>query len=452
MHHFARIAFTCATLIGAAVSSVHRGEEAFWQAKDTRCRGSGVNTCELRASVAQVREGFTESYMRAVGSPEKLNQTLRGAGFPVRRATGRLTVAGAGVRVTQVTLETVQALDAADLVLYSVADAITEAFVRARRPDSVDLFTLYDDGKRGDETDVQVSEAILAPVRLGLRVIALFFGHPGVFDLRGHRAIAIAMKEGIEASMLAAVSVADNLYADLGVDPSSPGMQIVDATDLLLRKRTLDASSSATIYGIGCVGDPTFRQTGSTNPHFTGFIKQLILSYGGTHKVAIYVASMRPLDKPTVRLHALDELARMSADEVQRVVAGIATMYVAPATEAPINADLAAREDLTTYISYDEDSFVPFGYGLQEREAIQNLTTFAMPSFYEYHEDKDSQVLKLVLDLALEHHLRLRFNATPEEVLNRYQVTPNRLGAYVDRVGGTFFGTAVKVIVNNRNK
>ena len=73
-------------------------------------------------------------------------------------------------------------------------------------------------------------ERIMIEVRAGKYVCALFYGHRGLC-YPSHNAIAIARQEGYDAVMLPAVSAEDCLYADLGVHPSVPGMQIFEATD-----------------------------------------------------------------------------------------------------------------------------------------------------------------------------------------------------------------------------
>lgn len=88
-------------------------------------------------------------------------------------------------------------------------------------------------------TYYQMAEAILHPVRQGQNVVAIYYGHPGIFVYARHRAIQIAHKQGLKAKMLPGVSALDCLFADLGVDPSYPGLQVLEATDFLLRKRKI---------------------------------------------------------------------------------------------------------------------------------------------------------------------------------------------------------------------
>lgn len=179
--------------------------------------------------------------------------------------------------------------------------------------------------------------------------------------------------------MLPGVSASDNLYADLGVDPSSPGMQNVDATDLLLRRRLLDHTSGAIIYGVGCVGDASFRRAGSSNTMFAAFVQQLLQTYDEAHRVALYVAGMRPIDRPIVHVHTLGELAAMGNETVQRHVPAVATMYVPSTRGAPLDEAVLEDRGLEIYRSFEEGTengtIEPFGYGVHELQALANLSS-----------------------------------------------------------------------------
>ena len=130
----------------------------------------------------------------------------------------------------------------ADHVFFCVADPATSVWLKALRPDAYDLYVLYDDTKRRYLTYMQMAEAMLHFVRRGRKVVAIYYGHPGVFVLSSHRAIRIARREGHAAVMHAAVSALDTLCADIGIDPSQPGMVTYEATDMLIRRRRPDPS------------------------------------------------------------------------------------------------------------------------------------------------------------------------------------------------------------------
>jgi hypothetical protein len=89
----------------------------------------------------------------------------------------------------------------ADAVFYCVADPATVVWLRSIRPDAFDLYVLYDDDKVRYTTYMQMAEAMLHFVRRGKHVLAIFYGHPGIFVLSTHRAILVARREGHRAVM-----------------------------------------------------------------------------------------------------------------------------------------------------------------------------------------------------------------------------------------------------------
>ena len=55
---------------------------------------------------------------------------------------------GSGIKsVGQFTLESIGHIRAADRIFYCVADPVTEGFIQMLRPDALDLYVFYDDGK-----------------------------------------------------------------------------------------------------------------------------------------------------------------------------------------------------------------------------------------------------------------------------------------------------------------
>jgi hypothetical protein len=152
---------------------------------------------------------------------------------------GELVIIGSGIDSIGFSLGDEALIANADKVLYCVADPATVVWLRQLRPDALDLYVLYADDKVRYTTYMEMAEAQLYWVRQGLRVVVIFYGHPGIFVLSTHRAIQIARREGHRAVMRAGVSALDTLCADLGVDPSHPGLQTHEATDCLIRRRRI---------------------------------------------------------------------------------------------------------------------------------------------------------------------------------------------------------------------
>ena len=113
---------------------------------------------------------------------------------------------GSGIEAVGFTAADEMLIRDADEVFFCVADPATSVWIKARRPDAYDLYVLYDDSKLRYLTYMQMTEAMLHYVRQGRRVVAIFYGHPGIFVLSTHRAVIIARREGHRAIMRAAVS------------------------------------------------------------------------------------------------------------------------------------------------------------------------------------------------------------------------------------------------------
>jgi hypothetical protein len=202
---------------------------------------------------------------------------------------GSLVVIGSGIKaVGQFTLQARAHIRKADIVLYAASDPVTDIWIREQNPNSFDLYQYYADDKARIMTYVQMIERIMEEVRSGKNVCALFYGHPGVFVTPSHNAITIARQEGYDAVMLPAISAEDCLYADLGVDPSIPGLQIYEATDFLLRRRKVDTSVNLMLFQVGCVGELGFKFGGYSNNKFAVLLDYLEEIYGPDHIIVNY--------------------------------------------------------------------------------------------------------------------------------------------------------------------
>ncbi|MTI29495.1 hypothetical protein E1171_01595, partial [Cytophagales bacterium RKSG123] len=94
---------------------------------------------------------------------------------------GELIILGSGIETIGVSLGDKQLIEDADKVLFCVADPATIVWLKRLRPDALDLYVLYDENKERYITYMQMTEAQLYWVRQGLKVVVIFYGHPGIF-------------------------------------------------------------------------------------------------------------------------------------------------------------------------------------------------------------------------------------------------------------------------------
>ncbi|WAS91140.1 SAM-dependent methyltransferase [Nannocystis punicea] len=329
---------------------------------------------------------------------------------------GVLEILGSGIEAVGFTRADESRIRAADHVFYCVADPATKVWLLTERPDAYDLYVLYDDAKRRYLTYMQMAEAMLHPVRQGKRVVAVFYGHPGIFVLATHRALQIARREGHRAEMRPAVSALDTLCADLGVDPSQPGMQMYEATDMLIRGRRPDVGLHLVLWQVGLIGELGYRRQGYLNSNFSVLLDYLEALYGPEHPVVNYVGSRYPGVDPVIdRL----TIAALRDPATQNWVTGISTFYLPPRQAAPADPAMLARLGLLrpgqSTRETTEALRVIDRYGPRERRAFRDFATFDVPQSYQWQPD--TPAARFVLDLCENEALRERYRADPAGTL-----------------------------------
>lgn len=230
------------------------------------------------------------------------------------RQQGSLVCVGCGMMLgAHISPRARSEIESADVVFGLVSDPIVELWLQEMRPDMRSLQPFYAEGKRRISSYREMIEAMLAETRAGNRVCGVFYGHPGVFALVPHRAIAQARAEGLEAEMHPGISAEDCLYADLGIDPGTVGCQHYEASQLLFYKRRIDPSAYLVLWQIGSVGDRSLARF-HTGAAYRSLLLELLLEedYALDHEVIVYEAATLPISAPRMErapLAALPELA-----------------------------------------------------------------------------------------------------------------------------------------------
>jgi uncharacterized protein YabN with tetrapyrrole methylase and pyrophosphatase domain len=233
------------------------------------------------------------------------------------------------------TRETRLLLETADVVLSLVAEPGMQAVLEELNPDTRSLHDFYELGESRAEAYEAMAEEIVRHVREGKKVVAAFYGHPGVFVAPSHEAIRRARAEGYKASMLPGISAEDCLFADLGVDPSRFGCQSYEATDFLVHRRRIDPTAALVLWQIGTVG--SVAAAAIAQPTGLSVLVEVLLEhYPPAHEVTVYEASPYPGFGPLVRSVALGEL---SAEHVT----ALSTLYVPPRDPASLDLTMLDR-------------------------------------------------------------------------------------------------------------
>jgi hypothetical protein len=355
----------------------------------------------------QLADGISKLRHSVTDDPSRITAPAR---------QGELLIIGSGIDSIGFSLGDEALIANADKVLYCVADPATVVWLRQIRPDALDLYVLYADDKVRYTTYMEMAEAQLYWVRQGLRVVVIFYGHPGIFVLSTHRAVQIARREGHRAVMRAGVSALDTLCADLGVDPSHPGLQTHEATDCLIRRRRIDTTLHVILWQVGLIGELGYRRQGYLNSHFSQFISWLEDLYGSGYEITHYIGSRYPGTDPLIQVRRLCDLHDPAR---QRDITGLSTFYIPPRDTVPMDrqtaVDLGVLEDgqplpLPTSPRRDIAS-----YGKREMAAFSSLARFRIPPSYYWQDE--TEAAKFLIELRFDPGLRELYRREPREAL-----------------------------------
>jgi Tetrapyrrole (Corrin/Porphyrin) Methylases len=252
-----------------------------------------------------------------------------------------LTIAGLGLQtVTQVTREVEQAIRDSLEVLFLDTGAATRQYLETLCPRVTALF---------DESYREEGARVSAYEHMAIRVIEAALDHPPVtFATHGHPLVAahppflvleLARALGLNVAVLPGISSLDTLFADLRLDPVVHGIQMYEATDLLLRRRPLWNDVPAIIWQIGPLETALHSERVSRPERFARFVEHLRRYYPARHEVAAIYCSPHPLMPPRILRFAIEDMGEHAAE----IHTGF-TLYVPPSAGRPVvDHELAAQ-------------------------------------------------------------------------------------------------------------
>jgi hypothetical protein len=228
-------------------------------------------------------------------------------------------------------------IEQADVVFAALSDHVVELWLQRMNPDVRSLQPYYAEGKSRLKTYKEWVDLIMAEVRAGKRVCAVFYGHPGIFAWSTHKAIEVARAEGFQAYMEPGISAEDCLYADLGIDPGRYGCQHFEAGQLLFYEHRINPAAYLVLWQVSLVGDGSLTRFQTGPAYRQLLVDRLSRDYPLDHEIIIYHGATLPIEKPRIQRMALRDLPGIT-------LASGETVVLPPAI--PLTPDLAMRERL----------------------------------------------------------------------------------------------------------
>ncbi len=244
-----------------------------------------------------------------------------------------ITIVGLGVlNVDQITRETERVIRGSNEVLYVDTGVATRTYLEGLCPRATSLFeTSYE----------EAAHRVNAYHHMAARVLDAAMDHPPVtFAMHGHPTVGVfapflirdmAGLLDLEVRVLPGISAMDCLFAELMIDPCVAGMQMYEATDLLLRRRPLLPDVPALIWQIGCVETSLHTMHVSKPIRFERLRSHLLRFYPPEHEVVAAYATPHPLMPSTVYRFALRDIC----EQAHLLHPGF-TLFIPSAVERPI--------------------------------------------------------------------------------------------------------------------
>ncbi len=238
---------------------------------------------------------------------------------PLQPGRGRIACVGLGMTLgSHLTPLARSHIEQSDVVFAALSDGIVEMWLERMHPDVRSLQPYYGKGDKSRLTTYREwVEVMMAEVRAGKKVCAVFYGHPGIFAWSPHEVIRMAREEGYPAVMEPGISAEDCLYADLGIDPGSHGCQHYEASQLLYYRVPINPHAYLVLWQVGLVGDRTMKLFATSPEHRYLLVDVLAGTYPRDHELIIYRGATLPIERPRIRRTTLRNLtaAEISAEE-----------------------------------------------------------------------------------------------------------------------------------------
>jgi uncharacterized protein YabN with tetrapyrrole methylase and pyrophosphatase domain len=252
-----------------------------------------------------------------------------------------IAVVGLGiVAVHQVTREAEEIMRRCKQVFLVGSGYGEETYVRGICPRVTDLSPLYEVGKSRLPTYRRMAAEVVAAAVDDPPVCFATYGHPWVYCYPTtliHRAARIL---DLRFEAFAGISSLDTLLVDLSYDFSADGLQMYDATDLLLRRRPLQNDVGCVLWQTTTFADPNYRRGPLETGDFMELQNYLLEFYPPGHEVLIVHSRTHPALRSMIETYPLDNLAVGLATGPQ------GTLFIPAIEQRPV-ADEAFFDQLT---------------------------------------------------------------------------------------------------------
>lgn len=251
---------------------------------------------------------------------------------PAAPAPYDIAVVGLGITgVHHITHEAEETLRRARRTLAADVTPGVLGHLRTVSPAVTDLSGHFRSGAHRAAAYRAVASEVVAAALESAPVCFATYGHPKMYSYPTVLIQRAAAVLDLRVQVLPGISFLDTLLADLGLDPGFDGLQMYEATDLLVRRRPLLNDVGCVIAQASVVGNPREGQSADHSSQLARLQDYLLAYYPEDHDVVMVTSRTHPLLEPLLQKARLGSLARSLAHTSYS-----GTLYLPPVRRRPI--------------------------------------------------------------------------------------------------------------------
>ncbi len=195
----------------------------------------------------------------------------------------------------------------------------------------IQLGSLYEPGRNRLPTYRKMAAEVVSAAVANPPVCLATYGHPLVYCYPTTLITRAARFLRLHVEIFPGISSFDTILVDLGTDVAFNGIQMYEATDILLRKRPIQNDVTCIIWQPTVFGDPTYPTKPYTAEQFKPLQEYLLRFYPDNHEAALVMTKTFPLVRSIVQHLKLSDLAA----ELERAPQ-VGTLYIPPLNQRPV--------------------------------------------------------------------------------------------------------------------
>jgi len=211
-----------------------------------------------------------------------------------------------------------------------------------------DLHDEYAEGLDRLQTYRKMADRVMdAAVEATSPIALALYGHPTIFVTPTRLIQEEAHERGLRVKVLPGISSMDCLFADIGFDPGSSGIQMYEATDFLLRRFVPVTAVPLFLWQIGALETGLYIARRSKPERFVRLRQYLQIFYPEDHILYLLRTATYPFTRSEQRAFRLRDFEKQHL-----YVDPVHTLYVPPLAEKSTqDVELAERITSKTHLS-----------------------------------------------------------------------------------------------------